>query len=165
MFQPPSCRASDTEADCLPTDDKELLDDYGLVGCDSIRSNDLSVQARIDSSGYVRLHGNQMMITGHAAIKEVKFGKETEGVTTESRERSAESLFDTLESVALAVEGSNLCANSKLLPRHQEEATGDQIRSLKTTMLCMPSPPRAGNEGTLSCSTVFQNGTSASVPL
>ena len=25
----------------------------------------------------------------------------------------------------------------------------------------MPSPPRAGNEGTLSCSTVFQNSTSA----
>ena len=30
------------------------------------------------------------------------------GVTTDSRERTAESLFDTLESVALAVEGSDL---------------------------------------------------------
>ena len=29
----------------------------------------------------------------------------------------------------------------------------------------MPSPPRAGNEGTLSCSTVFRNSTSASTPL
>ena len=43
------------EADSLPTDEKELLDDDGLVGCHSCRSNDLSVHARIDSSGYIRL--------------------------------------------------------------------------------------------------------------
>ena len=43
------------EADSLPTDEKELLDDNGLVGCHSSRSNDLSVHARIDSSGYIRL--------------------------------------------------------------------------------------------------------------
>ena len=45
---------------------------------------------------------------GHAAIFEVKFGKKTERATTESRERSAEQLFDNLEPVALAVEGSDL---------------------------------------------------------
>ena len=39
---------------------------------------------------------------------EVKFGKKTEGITTESRERSVQQLFDTLEPVALAVEGSDL---------------------------------------------------------
>ena len=43
------------EVESLPTDEKELLDDYGLVGCHSSRSNDLSVYARIDSSGYTRL--------------------------------------------------------------------------------------------------------------
>ena len=43
------------EADSLPTDEKKLLDDYGLVGCHSSRSNDLSVNAKIDSSGYVCL--------------------------------------------------------------------------------------------------------------
>ena len=46
--------------------------------------------------------------SGHAAIFEVKFGKKTERATTESRERSAEQLFDTLEPVALAVGGSDL---------------------------------------------------------
>ena len=40
----------------------------------------------------------------------VKCGKETEGITTESRKRSVEQLFDTLELVALAVEGSHLSA-------------------------------------------------------
>ena len=39
-----------TEADSLLTDEKELLDDHGLVGCPSSRNNDLSVHARIDSS-------------------------------------------------------------------------------------------------------------------
>ena len=43
------------EADGIPKDEKESLDDYGLVGCRSSRSNDLSVHARIDSSGHVRL--------------------------------------------------------------------------------------------------------------
>ena len=33
--------------------------------------------------------------------------------------------------------------------RHQGEATGDQVRSSKTTELCTPSPSRTGNEGTL----------------
>ena len=43
------------EADSLPTDEKELLDAYGSVGCHSSRSNDLPVHVRIDSSGYDRL--------------------------------------------------------------------------------------------------------------
>ena len=42
------------EADNLPTDEKELLDDYGSVGCHSSRNNDQSVHARIDSSRYIR---------------------------------------------------------------------------------------------------------------
>ena len=41
------------EADSLPTDENELLDDCGLVGCFSSRSEDLPVHARIHSSGYV----------------------------------------------------------------------------------------------------------------
>ena len=40
--------------------------------------------------------------------------------------------------------------------RHHIEATGDQIRSSKTTVLCVHSPPRAGNEVTFACSTVFK---------
>ena len=43
------------EADSLPTDAKQLLEDYGLVGCHSSRSNDLSVDERIDSTVYVRI--------------------------------------------------------------------------------------------------------------
>ena len=88
---------------------KELLDDCGLVGCHSSRSNDLSVHARIYSSGYSRLlWGSDDGRNGHAAIFEVKFGKKTQRTTTESRERSDEQLFDILEPVALAVEGSDL---------------------------------------------------------
>ena len=43
------------EADSLPTNAKYLLEDYGLVGCHSTKGNFMSVQARIDSTGYVRL--------------------------------------------------------------------------------------------------------------
>ena len=71
------------EADSLPTDEKELLEDCGLVGCHSNKSNDLSVHAGINSP-----------FMGIAA--------------RESRERSAEQLFVDLESVASAVEGSDL---------------------------------------------------------
>ena len=42
------------EADNSPTDEKKLLDDQGFVGCLSSTSNDLSVHAKIDSSGHVR---------------------------------------------------------------------------------------------------------------
>ena len=97
------------EADSLPTDEKELLDAYGSVGCHSSGSNDLPVHARIHSSGYVRLLWKSDDVRkGHAAIFEVKFGKMTKRAATESRERTAEQLFDHMESVALAVEGSDL---------------------------------------------------------
>ena len=43
------------EADSLPTDREQLPDDYGLVRCHSSRSDDLSVHARINSTGCVRL--------------------------------------------------------------------------------------------------------------
>ena len=96
------------EASSLPTDEKELLDDYGLVGCHSSRSNDLSVHARIDFSGYVRLSWeSDDDRKGHAAIFEVKCSKKTKRAATGSRERTAQP-FDHLESVALAVEGSDL---------------------------------------------------------
>ena len=41
------------EADSFPTDENEFLDDYGMVGCYSSRSEDLPVHARIHSSRYV----------------------------------------------------------------------------------------------------------------
>ena len=43
------------EAHSAPTDAIQLFEDHGLVGCHSSRSDDLSVHARIDSTGYVRL--------------------------------------------------------------------------------------------------------------
>ena len=97
------------EADSLPTDAKELLNDYVLVGCHSSRSNDLSVHARINSSGFVRLlWESDDDRNGHAAIFEVKFGKTSEGSVKESHKRSAEQLFANLEPVASALEGSDL---------------------------------------------------------
>ena len=81
------------------------------MGCHSSRSNDLSVHARIDSIGYVRLlweSGEEDDKNTHAATFEVKFGKKTEEAITDSRERTADTLFADLESVALAIEGSDL---------------------------------------------------------
>ena len=51
------------EADSLPTDREQLLDDNGLVGCHSSRSNGLPVHARIDATGYVGLFQNQVKNT------------------------------------------------------------------------------------------------------
>ena len=78
------------EADSLPTDDKELLEDYGLVECHSRRSNDLLVHARIDSTGYVRFLSESSEEDAKntlAAIFEVKFGKKAEEAITDSREQ------------------------------------------------------------------------------
>ena len=102
------------EADSLTTDAKQLLEDYGLVGCHSKRGNYLSVYARFDSTGYIRLlwESNEEEDKGsHAAIFEVKFGEKAEGSFTDSRERTADTLFSDLESVALLVEGSDLNDN------------------------------------------------------
>ena len=98
------------EADSIPTDADKLLSDYGLVRCHSNKSNHLSVHARINSSGCSRpLWGSDVDDkNGHAAIFEVKFGKTSERVVRESCERSAAQLFADLESVASAVEGSDL---------------------------------------------------------
>ena len=65
------------EADSLPTDANELLHDCGLVGCHTSKSNDLSVHARIDSSGYIRLlwESDVCNRNGHAAFLRVTFGK------------------------------------------------------------------------------------------
>ena len=40
----------------------------------------------------------------HAAIFEVKFGQRSEESSTDSRERTADTLFSDLESVALVIE-------------------------------------------------------------
>ena len=100
------------------------------------------------SSSSLRINGRNNELY-HAAIFEVHFGKKSEGAITDSRERTAETLFSDVWSVALAVEGSDLSIT-------EDEAIGGQIRSSKTSVLRVPSPPRAGNEGTLSCSTVFR---------
>ena len=47
----------------------------------------------------------------HAAIFEVKFGKKVEGSFIDSRERTADTLFSDLESVASVVEGSDFKDN------------------------------------------------------
>ena len=99
------------DADSRPTDAKQLFEDYGLVGCHSSRSCDLSVHANFDSTSYVRLlweaieEDNEL---SHAAIFEVKFGKKSEGAIKDSRGRTADALLKYLESVALAIEGRDL---------------------------------------------------------
>ena len=99
------------KADSLPTDKKELLDDYGLVGCHSSRYNDLSVHARIDSSEHVRLSWeSDDDRKGHAAIFEVMFGKRSKKAVTQlprTRERTIDKPFDHLEFVTLTVDGND----------------------------------------------------------
>ena len=89
---------------CRQTHGK-LLEDHGLVGCHSTRSDDLSVHARIDSTGFVHLLwesiGEEKGFS-HAAIFEVKFGKKSERVITDSRGRTADALFMNLESVGIS---------------------------------------------------------------
>ena len=46
-------------------------------------------------------------------------------------------------------------AYCKMHSGHQAKATGDQTRSPKITVLCMPSPSRASNESALPCSKVI----------
>ena len=65
------------EAYSLPTDAKQSFENYGLVGCHSSKSNDLSVHAGIDSTGYIRLLWESNEYNDkrtHAAIFKVRFG-------------------------------------------------------------------------------------------
>ena len=98
-----------TQTDSLPTDTRKSLNDYDLVGCHSSRSNVLSVHARFDSSGYIRLSWEaDDERKGHVVIFEIKIGKKTERAVKESRERSAQQLFADVGLVTSAVEDSVL---------------------------------------------------------
>ena len=99
------------EADSLSTDEKKLLEDYGLMGCHSSRSNDLSVHARIHPTRFARLQwepSEEDDKCTHSAIIEVKFGKKAEEAITDSCTRTADTLCTDLESVALLLEGTDL---------------------------------------------------------
>ena len=110
------------------------------MGCHSNRRIDLSVHARIDYTGYVHLLwesiGEENEFS-HAAIFDVKFGRKSDRVITDSRGRTADAPFLNLESVALVLEGSDLSiTEDNFVPTarciysgHQEKATGDQIKS------------------------------------
>ena len=99
------------EADSLPSDAKQVFEDYGFVGCHSSRSNDLSVHARIDSTGYVRLLWESIeedYELTQTTIFEVNFGKKREEALTDLGERTADTLFSDLGTVALDIEGGDL---------------------------------------------------------
>ena len=147
------------EADSLSTDARQLLEDYGLEGCHSSTSNDLSVHARTDSTGYFRLlwessEEEEEDKNSHAAIFEVKLGKKQK---KQSLSRASEQLirfFYHLESVAYTTE-DHFVPTAKCI--HQRKTTGNQIRTSKTTVLCM-SPP-CGCYFVLSVSTVRDENT------
>ena len=102
------------EADSLSTDAGQLLEDCGFVGCHSARSDDLSVHARIDTTGYVRSLWESCEENTHAAMFAMKFGKKAEEVITDSQARKADALFHTLESIAIAVEVLNAVTSTFL---------------------------------------------------
>ena len=158
-----------SEADSLPTDTWQLLEDYGLVGCHSARSHDLSVHAKIDSTGYVRLiwasigWPNELSF---AAILEVKFRQTSERALADLREQTADTLFFWPWNCCIIHSrqrpqhhwGQNLCLLQMYLG-HQEKVIGDYINSSETTMVCVPFSSWASLEGTLSCSTFFCKST------
>ena len=86
-----------------------MLEDYGLVGCHSARSNDLSIRANFDSTGCVRLRwqsiGEENEFS-YAAIFEVKIGQKSERTLADLRGQTADTLFSDL--VAIFIEGSDL---------------------------------------------------------
>ena len=109
-----------SEADSLPTDTRQLLEDYGLVGCHSARSHDLSVHAKIDSTGYVRLLWASIGWANkfsYASIFEVKVRQKSERALADLREQTADTLFSDLGTVALVIEGSDLSiTEDKFMP-------------------------------------------------
>ena len=141
------------EADSLPTDEKELLDDCGFVGCHSSRSNDLSVHARIVASGFFSLYGNQMDMQQSLRSSLAKKRQEEQpqnrdrlsssltfwSPTEASRERSAEELFADLESVASVVEGSDLGTTEDPVEPTARCTNNTKKRQLVTRSL---SPPQ-----------------------
>ena len=89
------------------------------MGCHSSRSNDLSVHARTDSTGYVRLlweSSEEDDKNTHAAIFEVKYGKKTKKEITGPRELTAASLVSDLEAVAPVVDGSDTNTDDNFVP-------------------------------------------------
>ena len=116
------------------------------MGCHSSRSNDLSVHARVDSTGYVRLLWESSEEDDeNAAILE--FGEKTEA---EPRERTDDSLSSFLESAALAVEGSDLnTTDASNTPRSLEEETNHERTG--TPVVCRDTRHAQGH-GPVVCS-------------
>ena len=114
--------------------------------------------------------GNQVKKkkNSHASIFKVKFGKKAEGSITDSRERTADTLFSDLDSIALAIEGSDLKDNfvpGELYSRHQRKATGDQIRSSKDHFVVYAISIMSGQWSHLCVFAVLQQGASTGVQL
>ena len=122
------------EADSLSTDAKELLEDDG-----SSRSNDLSVLAGIDSTGYVRLlweSSEEDDKNTHAAILQLRRQKE------QSQIRESEQLIRcsmTSNRLHWTLKVPILMTLRALCPiRYTKgEATGDQIRRWHTLRCCV----------------------------
>ena len=152
------------DADSLPTDVKELLNDYDIVGCHSSKSNDASFHARINSSRYIRLlwESDDDDRKGHAAIFEIKSGKTLERAVKKSRERSVQQLFAKLESVASAVEGSDLDTDGASFEPTTRCINYTRKRQLMTRsglLRCcgMSSPAHVDHDFACCCSRLFLN--------
>ena len=160
-----------SEADNLSTDDKKLLEDCGLVGCHSSSSNDLSVHARIDSTGYVRLlweSSEEDDKNSHAAI----FGNL---VKRQKQNRARGQLIHssvTWSLFASAVEGSDLnTTEGNFVPtarciQHTKERQLVTRSGLQRPPCCVCHlHPERAMIAPVSVQIVYQNSTSASTPL
>ena len=80
-----------------------------------------------------------------------------------ARANTADTFFADLQSVALAIESrdfntteDNFVHTAKCIQYTKKRQLVTRSGLKMTTVLSMPCPPRAGNEGTSLCSTVFQ---------
>ena len=153
-------------ADSLSTNTRQLLEDCGMVGCHSARSNDLSVHPQnwfhricSPSLGIYRRSKGVFLCSVFSSENWLEIRKTTR------RFARANSWYAFLCPWNCCISHwrqrpqhhwGQFCANCKMYSGHQEKAAGDQIKSSETTMLCVPSPSWASNEGTSSCSTKFR---------
>ena len=154
-----------SEADSLPTDTWQLLEDYGLVGCHSARSHGLFSPCK---NRFHRLCSPSFGINRKSnwVFLCVDFWGKMWSETRKSTRRFARenSWYASLWPWNCCISHwrqrpqhhwGHSCAYCKMYLGHQGEVTCDPIKSSETAVLCVPSPSWASNEGTLSCSTIF----------
>ena len=145
------------EADSLPTDTRQLLWRLWLGGM-PLSQKTMTCQSMQEWIPQVMFafFGHQLddanEFSSCSRIFEVKIGQKPERAFADLREQTADTPLWPWNCCIShwrqqpQHHWGHSCAYCKMYSRHQREATGDQIKSSETTMLCMPPPSWASNE-------------------